>query len=354
MLTVYIRSDASIDIGSGHVMRCLTLAETLRQDGAKVSFICRPLSGHGMDYIMRKGFTVHCLPEPDQMGSANHHDLAETQAVLSKENHNIDWLIVDHYELDSTWESEMRPFVQHIMVIDDLANRSHDCDILLDPNLHPCMDRRYDLLVPVHCKKLLGPSYVLLRSEFIEAHQQINVRQGPIQRILVSFGGSDITNETCKTLEAIRTLSPSNLAIDIVIGRSNPHAAQIHKMCNALDHVYVHDQTDHMAQLMLHADLSIGGGGGTLWERCFLGLPSLAIITAGNQVENIRSADQYGAVLNMGWYYEVSAENLRKMLIVLIHNTHTLRRMSEAALRIMGVPLTSSIVSLLMGGEREC
>jgi UDP-2,4-diacetamido-2,4,6-trideoxy-beta-L-altropyranose hydrolase len=168
-MNIVIRADAAVHIGSGHVMRCLTLADELRRHGASVTFICRDWDGHLQTHIMGKGYECVLLPrsetafhaEDDEyahwLGVPIATDAAETLAVCAGLRKRVDWCITDHYAIDARWHSELRPHVGKIMVIDDIANRPHDCDLLLDQNLYDNADERYKQLVPAHCRLLLGP-----------------------------------------------------------------------------------------------------------------------------------------------------------------------------------------------------
>ena len=187
-------------------------------------------------------------------------DATETSAILAQGDGSIDWLIMDHYALDRLWETEMRPDVRKIMVIDDLADRRHDCDLLLDQNLFKNSHSRHDGLVPIPCQKLLGPRYALLRREFRAARKTLRVRDGRIKRILIFFGGGDPTNETAKALKALAQLNRPEVAVDVVVGGGNPYNKQIQTLVGALPKATYHCQIMNMAELMAAADIAIGGG----------------------------------------------------------------------------------------------
>jgi UDP-2,4-diacetamido-2,4,6-trideoxy-beta-L-altropyranose hydrolase len=309
-MEILIRTDASQQIGSGHVMRCLTLANELRQK-ARMSFICRDLPGNMCDYIEQKGYLLHRLP---LLGTDWQTDAQQTNAILAAENKLIDWLIVDHYFLNAQWEMTMRPYVNQIMVIDDMANRSHDCDLLLDQNLYTDMESRYKNLVPQHCKQLLGPEYALLRAEFLKARSTLRKRDGNIKRILIFMGGSDPTNETAKALEAIKLLNRSDITVDVVVGESNPYKEQVKQICAKLPNAAYYCQVSNMAELMVKADLAIGAGGSTNWERCCLGLPSLVMTIAENQEYLTQTLHEQGYLISLGAKQKVSAETISQNL----------------------------------------
>ncbi len=301
-----IRTDSSTKIGSGHLMRCLTLAEELREKNQQVVFVCRELEGNLIHLIKQKGFEVFSLPFPSGDFEADpsvphskwletswQNDLEQTKEAL-KIFGEFDWLVVDHYALDCKWEAEIRDLTRKIMVIDDLADRKHDCDLLLDQNLYENMEVRYQGLVPDKCKLLLGPQYVLLRKEFKEARKNLRKRDGSIKRILIFFGGVDPTNETEKALKAIDELNKPEIVIDVVVGASNPNKQQIEKLCSERPNTNFYCQVQNMAELMNEADLAIGAGGTTTWERCYLGLPSIVVPIADNQVAIVEYAFKKG------------------------------------------------------------
>jgi len=285
-MNVIIRTDASVDIGSGHVMRCLTVAKKLRDEGWHVKFWMEPLQGNLIEYVANEGF----------------------ENVEQAEDADI--YIIDHYRLGIEWERSIRPFTQRLTVIDDLA-RAHDCDLLLDQNVVRNYASRYDGKVPVHCVKLLGPKYLMMRDEFIEVRENLRQRSGEVKRLLVFMGGSDPTNETMKVLKALQGFNFEN--VDVVVGNSNPMKETIREICLERSYVY-HCQIDYMAKLMQQADFAIGAGGATTWERCYVGLPSSATIVADNQRETTTYAASLGVVKNVGWHEQVTVDTYVQLL----------------------------------------
>lgn len=321
-----IRTDASVEMGTGHVMRSLTLAKQLLREGVEVTFICREFLGNGISLIQNEGFKCITLPvyfksNPWQWTMENWQlDAEETKEVIENLRKKIDLLIVDHYSIDIRWEKKLRKFVEHIMVIDDLANRQHDCDLLLDQNYYLNIEERYQGLVPEQCVQMLGPNYVLLRDEFLSIDPQKIKRDGNVNNVLVFFGGSDPTGETLKTLRAIHELNLRNIKFDIVVGAANLNKKEIKEICELIPNVAFHLQVTNMAELMLNADLSIGAGGTATWERCYLRLPSLTIIVADNQLEMSKAVHVKGVSLNMGMTNKVSVESIKYELLSLLNN----------------------------------
>lgn len=309
-----IRTDASIQIGSGHVMRCLTIAESLKRQGCLVSFWMDPLQGNLINYVKEQGFE-HIL-------EAEYADL----------------YIVDHYGIDEKWENIHRKYTNKIMVIDDLANRSHDCDLLLDQNVVPNFEKRYKTLIPQNCKTLLGPKYLILRDEFIKARQLLNGERRNVERLLIFMGGTDPTNETMKVLRALTETSHIFYHIDVVVGNGNTQKDVIKKICEERGYHY-HCQINYIANLMQQADFSIGAGGSTTWERCYVGLPSSSTMVAENQRQATKYAAELGAVLNLGWHNEVTVETYTNLL-----NTIKTKELQLSKIRKIGLLLTENEV----------
>jgi UDP-2,4-diacetamido-2,4,6-trideoxy-beta-L-altropyranose hydrolase len=317
-MKIAIRTDSSVHIGSGHVMRCLTLADELKLRGADIMFVCRELSGHMIGLIEGKGYQVVRLRQPEAeyatvpedithaawLGVSWQQDAFETIAALA--DVHPQWLIIDHYAIDRRWEEKLRPHVDKIMVIDDLADRTHDCDLLLDQNLYQAMETRYENLVPDTCQKILGPDYALLRPEFASARKSLRQRSGELKRVFVFFGGVDPTNETEKALQALANITDRQFDVDVVVGSGNFNKERIQNICSVHESFHYHCQVDNMAELMASADLAIGAGGSTTWERCSLGLPSLVIALAENQENIARSADKAGVLEYLGRISAVS------------------------------------------------
>ncbi len=328
-MKVGIRTDSSLLIGSGHVMRCKTLADELRKRGSEVRFICRDHPGNLLLLLRADCYSVTVLPPPDSLnfvqpdkpdysawlGVEQSEDAEQTIEALA--DFKPDWLVVDHYGLDESWEKTLRGHVDKIFVIDDLANRRHDCEVLLNQNLLDNLEKAYRGLVPYHCRKLLGPRFALLRPEFRKAREALRERDGIIRRILVFFGGIDPAGETEKALEALKMLGRPDVAVDVVVGSNNPNGEKIEAICRGMDNVTFHQQISNMAELMAAADLAIGAGGTASWERCCLGLPTVVTITADNQAKPTSNITGRGAVINLGTSARVGVQDYLSAIISL-------------------------------------
>lgn len=342
---VVIRVDASTEMGLGHLMRCLSLARGLADDGAEVFFLLRSHAARLAGLIEGEGHAVRLLPDPEHreevpaedesahsfwLPTTWQKDAGQTLDAI----HDIgpvDWLIVDHYALDAKWERMLRGRVPSILAIDDLADRDHDCDILLDQNLVLDMERRYHGRLAVTCRPLLGPAYALLRPEFAGQRESLPERSGRIDRVLICYGGSDPGNETAKALSAIKCLSKPQLAVDVAIGLSNPNGDSISALCREMPDVELHRGANNMAELMARADLAIGAGGVMSWERCCLGLPTIAVHIADNQIGALTALAGCGAVAYLGSAASVTVDQIAGTLRSMLDDLARTRAMGLVA-----------------------
>jgi UDP-2,4-diacetamido-2,4,6-trideoxy-beta-L-altropyranose hydrolase len=221
------------------------------------------------------------------------------------------------------------------MVVDDLASRRHVCDLLLDQNYYTAFRTRYDGLVPPDCRLCLGPEYVLLRPEFAAAKSQLRERDGTVRRILVTFGANDPGGETFKALAALRSLELTEVAVDVVAGAGNPRRDELRQTCDALPGCSYHEGIDYMARLIGDADLALGAGGATTWERCVLGLPSLTVVIAPNQLETTVDTAHAGAIRFLGRSDDVTAADIRSAVAAAIADPAGNRELSARAMALV-------------------
>lgn len=356
--TFAIRTDASIDIGTGHVMRCLTLANSLAERGSDVRFLCRAHDGNLIELINRYGFSVEILSANEmrypQKNDANDPPYAawlgcdwqlDTQQCRSVLTDKVDWLIVDHYALDYRWELAMRKTCNHIMVIDDLADRKHDCDILLDQSLGREISD-YHNFVNTNTHMLLGPKYALLRSEFAQwRSKSLARRQSPkLRHILVSMGGVDRDNVTGQVLTALdKCCHPTLEKITVIMGRNAPFLSAV---SSAADNMKVPTTVlsgvENMAELLASSDLAIGAGGTTTWERCSLGVPSVLLVLADNQLNIARNLDRANAA-----FVIADLNTLEKSLISFLESTELVVHMAGYAQRSAEMLDASGVMKII-------
>lgn len=323
-MRVAFRVDASLQIGAGHVMRCLALADALRARGAHCHFISREHPGHLLALVRQRGFEATFLPaasvvsphpcvENDWRGESPAHapllgcdwpsDVKQTAAALATLATSPDWLVVDHYALDQRWESAVRPYCQKLMVIDDLADRRHDCEVLLDQNLGR-LSQDYAELIPETGLRLIGPQYALLRPEFsaLRAYSLQRRQQAAIRRLLITMGGVDLPNATGQVLDVLKTCAlPPDCQVTAVMGSQARWQREVGQQAQDMPWpTEVLVNTSDMARLMADSDLAIGAAGSTSWERCCLGLPTLLVVLADNQQPGARALHQAQAARLIG------------------------------------------------------
>jgi UDP-2,4-diacetamido-2,4,6-trideoxy-beta-L-altropyranose hydrolase len=349
-MLIYFRVDASLLIGTDHVIRCLSLAEQLHDEGNVIGFLCREQQGDLIDYIKSKGYTVHSLLNPvDQSSEPNSNnplyeellsvpwrlDADQTLDQLQMLEKPVDWLVLDHYALDAQYEKTLRPHVRKILVIDDLANRNHDCDVLLDHNYFDNMISRYEGLVNKWCQLVVGPTYALLRKEFQAVQSTARIRDGRIRNVLVSFSSVDITGETMKTLQALWPFAQQGLTVNVLLGKMNPHNAAIMEFCSEMPHCTAYDHLENTRELMERADLAIGASGTMTLERCSLGLPSLVISTTQNQEDFTEHLTRTGAIGFLGKSNKVTAWIIHERVKQMMTHPERCREMSTCASQLV-------------------
>lgn len=360
-MNIFFRVDASIEIGSGHVMRCLTLADELKSRGEKVIFITRAHKGNMGDAIKKRGYELCLLPAPADtyqirksdvrhapwLGVSWEQDAKETSLMIGSSR--PEWLIVDHYGIDSRWHKDLRNKGGRIMAIDDLADRKLDCDLILDQTYGRKVEE-YRPWVSPYCKMMLGSSYALLRPQFAEFRHKATLKRkkfNGINRILISMGGVDVDNVTTTVLNGLLMLNWEHIPLfDVILSRHSPHLQQVIERFEkqALNISVSTDVTD-MAERMLSADIAIGAGGSTSWERCCLGLPSLIITTASNQAYAVKQLQAQGSIISIGRHSEDTAEMVFNSVTKLIDDIEMWYRMVEKAFNItsgLGASLISS------------
>jgi UDP-2,4-diacetamido-2,4,6-trideoxy-beta-L-altropyranose hydrolase len=362
-MKVLFRTDTSLEIGFGHVMRCLTLAAALRDRGAECHFVCRAHRGNLSDLISKYGFRVHLLPNVanDQLdhlgesdgslyaqwlGASQHQDAEATIQCVA--DAPVDWVVIDHYGIDKEWEQALRPLTKKILVIDDLANRAHDCDVLLDQNLVDNYESRYDDLVPEYCVRLLGPDYAMLQPEYAELHPRTPPRISPVSRILVYFGGADVNNLTGLALEALGDPVFANLNIDVVVNPKCSHHETIREVALNRSRVQIHENLPSLASLIVKADLAIGATGATSWERCCLGLPAIVVTLAENQVAIASELSKQDLVTWLGDQQSLSVDRLREAILDEIGNGERLSRRSKKCLELVDGNGVRRVAELIM------
>ena len=328
------------------MMRCLALANALERAGAQCVFLCRE-AGLGLlkEKIQMAGHQLLLLPEAADANPARTEEKANDRYSLHggweadvEACHKVlqgqeafEWLVVDHYSLDHRWQRAMRKHAGRVFVIDDLANRAHDCDIVLDQSFLESPHRRYDGLVPESSIRLLGPRFALLREEFkrqraSDEQQKVVVRD----RLFVMFGGSDPNNLTRRVLEILQRLNWRG-GVDVIVGPLYEGLSELRQLVAEAPWMHLHVASEDIANLMRSAMLGIGSPGVSSWERCACSLPSLAIAQADNQEPIGNALGNSGAHFYLGRHENISDEDISNALLTFLKNKPARQAMQTAA-----------------------
>ncbi len=348
------RADASVRLGNGHVRRCLSLARQLQARDAAVLFVCTDAPGNMIEQIAACGAAVARLPAGEERCAATSADDCDwrldaqhTRDAMASAGFAPHWLVVDHYRLDARWERTLRGEARHIMAIDDLADRPHDCDLLLDQNLANPRHARYAQLLPAAARRLFGPQYALLGPEFAQQRDAaLARRRGQLGCVLISMGATDPRNDTATALAGLALSRYAGVAVDVVVGAANPHRAALAAHCAAVPGCRLHVQTTRMAELMARADLAITAAGSTTWERCALGLPAITVVQSDDQSAVAAAVAEAGAHVLLGAAASVTAADYASALDGM--SAGLLLRMSAAAAALcdgLGAERTAALLS---------
>lgn len=351
LMKVAFRVDASLQMGSGHVMRCLTLAKALRALGAECHFLCREHRGNMLVQIRAAGHHVHplALAESSAVVQAQQGTLAHAawlgasqledaqQSIDVLQSLRPDWVVVDHYALDACWHRQLRALCRNLMVIDDLADREHDCDLLLDQTFGRHV-ADYQRWVPENCKLLCGSRFALLRPEFATLRLDSLARrakQREIKHVLITMGGVDQANATAAVLGALADIAHvTELQITVVMGAEAPWLEAVRQQVLQLPFaVDVLVDRHDMADLMAMADFAIGAAGSTAWERCCLGLPCIMVILADNQ-RTVAAGLQAAGAAQVIASADAIRDQLPGLFAPLLDQPQRIQEMSAAASRI--------------------
>lgn len=325
-MTVIFRADASAEIGSGHVVRCAVLAQMAKSRGHDVSIVTSEISSELSNWLEEQGIDVSTL---------GFQTLASDAASTGQFTHSLgsgDWLVVDHYGLDAAWERAVNRGCGRLLVIDDLANRPHVCDALLDVGMHTRERNPYAGLIPDEAQLFFGPPYALVRDEFLNKDRR--ERKGSLRHVLIYLGGGLGSGASLRRiaaalerwnrtgLSAIFLANPCDLNEISSALAGNPNFRGISPMAN-------------MVELLDWADLVIGTCGNSTWERLLLGVPSICLVTAPNQKSDAELLAEAGAIVNLGDWRDVREMDILKALMNLDAYPISLSKLSEAGRRIM-------------------
>ena len=346
---IFIRVDSSTKVGYGHLIRCLALADTLKKS-FKINFICTNLNGNLISQICKKKFEVFRFNTKSQRINVK-KDAEKTISIIKKHRNKKSLLILDSYILSQEWENRVRPYVKRLIVIDDLMDRKHSCDLIIDQNLHTQMNSLYNKSVLKNCVKLLGPDYAILRNQFIAQRKYARIRSLPIKNILVSFGGTDNENHTLHALTSLKKLN-SDVNVNVVTGTANIGKKIIKNFCKKNFNYNYFEQVENMAKLMQIADLCIGSSGTTTWERCCVGLPAIAIVASNDQKDIASAVSKNKCIINLGKIKK--SDNVNYVRLMKNLKNSELQNMSRNCMKLVdgkGAARISKYIFSMMKGD---
>lgn len=317
------RADADEKIGTGHVMRLLALAQAWKAKGNKSIFLMASSQPGIEERIQREGMEVMILNK--KAGSA------EDAAITSKtvKSQNASWLVLDGYHFDQTYQKKIQAEGIKILYLDDEANHSpYVAELILNQNLHA----RSELYGIASDRLLLGNRYTLLRHEFLK--EKGRVRSGKIQNFLITLGGSDPQNVTLKCLHALEIIKPQ-CKVTVVLGACNPHKEEIVKsISHTVLNIEIVEAVENMPSLMAKSDAAFAAAGSTSWELCFMGVPSLYVAVAENQIPLAESLQAHGAGLNLGWHADLTVFGLAASLRAFLEDDSQRKNISKKAIAL--------------------
>ncbi|MDO6568442.1 UDP-2,4-diacetamido-2,4,6-trideoxy-beta-L-altropyranose hydrolase [Alteromonas sp. 1_MG-2023] len=338
-MRIAFRVDGSTAMGFGHIMRCLALAEQLKQNH-DIYFLSSALPSNIAAKIDAAGATL-ILVSIDSVGfdavdDADSKQLEMWQKLHANEclahvNEKLDLLFVDHYQLSAPFSDTMRSKAEQIVVIDDLANRVHDCDILVDTNFYHDYKTRYNGLVPAHCQTLLGPTYAFLRGEFFCIDNKMRANN----HFLVCFGGSDPTNLTERVVDILTALKSSTFTADIIVGPGYQYIHSLLPKIQGLSGLNLHQNCTYMGSLMQGASFMIGAGGSMHWERAKSGVAGLIITLAENQKETTRALHDQLCCVWLGNENDIADEQIQKAISNALQSPDQMRYLASNAAKLV-------------------
>jgi len=344
MSTLFIRTDSTVSIGTGHIMRCIALGQAWQDRGGQVIFLSRCESETLRERIIQEGFQFIAIenshPDPSDLG----HMLGIVKQHKTQNPKPKTWVVLDGYHFTPEYQKAIRDEGCHLLVIDDMNHLPHyHADILLNQNIH-APDIKY------YCDEdttlLLGTQYVLLRRQFLKYRDFKRQIPERAKNIFVTLGGADPDNVTLKVIEAIKLLNNPNIEVRVVVGPSNLHVAEIkNAMVFAPCPMNCIENAGNMPDLMVWADVAISAGGSTCWEIVFMGLPVILLVLAGNQQDIAKRLTEAGVALNLGWFEQVSGLHIVEALSGLLNNRSQRQQMSNSGRTLVDGTGSEKVIS---------
>lgn len=309
-MTYAFRVDSSTRIGTGHLVRCLTLANRFKSRGEESIFLCQHLDGEMTSQVESAGFEVlHIDSNKADQKSLESRDAFETLRLLGKRSASR--IVVDHYDLSLEWEESVTPHVDSVVVIDDLTDRQHRCDLLLNQNLVHSNDLSNSRKFTGASRTLLGPKFALLQPEYALFRTARPTGSSRVGSISVFMGGSDPDNVTELVVRSLVGMELVDVNVDVVVGNVNPNHARLRSMFENQPSINFHTNLSSLAPLLAMSDIAIGAGGTSNWERMCIGVPPIVIDIADNQRQICVDLAKAGLIEHIGSSDSISTADIQ-------------------------------------------
>ncbi len=312
-----IRADANGRIGTGHVMRCIALAQAWQAPGGQVTFLSHCESEALHQRIIDEGFDFISIENPHPDPSDLSHTLEILRQLKTQNSKLKTWVIMDGYHFTPSYQKTICEISIRLLVVDDMNHLPYyHADILLNQNIH-ASDLHYNC--DADTTLLLGTRYVLLRREFLKYRDFERQTPERAKNILVTLGGADPDNVTLKVIQALQVIDIPDLEVKLIVGPSNPHVQELQSaICNRQSKVNILRDPPNIPELMIWADIAISAGGSTCWELAFTGSPNIILILAENQARIAEGLNTAGVAINLEWHNKLTdakiAEAIEKMI----------------------------------------
>jgi len=339
-----IRADANTHIGTGHLMRCLALAQAWKDSGGEVAFITACDSTGLLQRLSDEGFQIVTLKRsyPDPA------DWEVTSQALAA--HPNAWMVLDGYHFDPAYQRRIKEAGHQLLVIDDMAHLAHYyADIVLNQNLHAA---QLHYFCESYTQFFLGTQYVLLRREFLKWEGWQRETPEVARKVLVTLGGGDPENQTLKVIRALQEVNVDGLEAVVVVGPSNPHLRELQSAIrNPQSAIRLVQNVTNMPELMAWADVAISAGGSTCWEMAFMRLPTVLLVLAENQRFVAEQMGATGAALDLGWHKDLTPDKIAQSITGLLTDLQKRLQMARHSRELVDGEGSDRVLMRLEGGR---
>ena len=327
MIHIGFRVDATNSIGGGHFWRCYNLALSLKKKNKKIFFLSRNLNKSFLKKIKKEKFYYLNLKKkiPTSM-HIKEYDFLKTEFFIKKFKINV--LFIDNYSIGNFFKKNIKRYLNYLIVIDDHINRSHNADLYINNNFLTCSNKKKIKKLNPKSKLFLGLKYFILNKNFYKYKSKARLRN-KIKKIFVFFGSGDHSGETIKFIKAIKAFS--ELKIFILIGKLNKKFNKIKLLAKKNKNVRLFSDIHNkkIIPLILKSDLGFGSGGVNLIERLFLGLPSVVVSTANNQMISVKNLSKIGLIKYLGDKKKINVKKIREAIKELIVQDNLFKNFSN-------------------------